>query len=54
MVMVDLTVYLKKVKMSFIMHYMTTTEVIGVVNYLDKDQIYGFLKHFFLPKLFFP
>ena len=47
MVMVTLTVYLKKVKMLsiflfffiifFIMHNMPTTEVIGV-NSLDKDQ----------------
>ena len=43
-----LTVYLKKVKMLssfFIMHNMLTTEVIGVVNSLDKDQILDFLKH---------
>ena len=47
--MVALTVYLKKVKMSsflnFFMHNMPTTEVIGVVNSLDKDQILDF-KHF--------
>ena len=45
--MVALTVYLKKVKMSiffifFIMHNMPTTEVIGMVNSLDKDQILDF------------
>ena len=36
-----LIVYLKKVKiLSFIifMHYMPTTEVIGLLNSLDKDQ----------------
>ena len=35
----------KKVKMSssfFIMHNMPTTEIIGVVNSLDKDQISDF------------
>ena len=44
-----LTVYLKKVKMlSFCflfflyMHIITTTEVIGVINSLDKDQILDF------------
>ena len=42
-----LTVYLKKVKMSsfkknFFMHIMPTTEVIGVLNSLDKDQILNF------------
>ena len=41
-----LTVYLKKVKMSsfffFFMHIMPTTEVIGVVNSLDKGQILDF------------
>ena len=43
-----LIVYIKKVKMSsfffffFIMHSMPTTEVIGVVNSLDKDQILDF------------
>ena len=42
-----LTVYLKKLKMLssfffFIMHNMPTTEVIGVVNSLDKDQILDF------------
>ena len=39
-----LTVYLKKVKMSFLffMQNMPTTEVIGVVNSLDKDQILDF------------
>ena len=41
-----LTVYLKKVKMLssffFIMHNMPTTEVIGMVNSLDKDQILDF------------
>ena len=41
-----LTVYLKSVKMSsflkFFMHIMPTTEVIGVVNFLDKDQILDF------------
>ena len=43
MVMVALTVYLKKVKMlSFFMHIMPTMEVIGVVNFLDKDQILDF------------
>ena len=46
MVMVALTFYLKKVKMSslslFFMHIMPTTEVIGVVNSLDKDQILDF------------
>ena len=38
------TVYQKKVKMSsfLIIHNMTTTEVISVVNSLDKDQILGF------------
>ena len=46
--MVALTVYLKKVKMlSFFnlfifMHNMPTTEVIGVINSLDKDQILDF------------
>ena len=41
----ELTVYLKKVKMMsifFIMHNMPTTKVIGVVNSLDKDQILDF------------
>ena len=47
MVMVALTVYLKKVKMLssfifFIMLNMLTTEVIGVVNSLDKDQTLDF------------
>ena len=45
MLMVALTVYLKKVKMFvvvFIMHNMPTTEVIGVVKSLDKDQILDF------------
>ena len=46
MVVMALTVYLKKVKMlSFfflIMHNMTTTEVISVVNSLAKDQILDF------------
>ena len=40
-----LTVYLKKVKMLFfyiIMHNIPTTEVIGVVNSLDKDHILDF------------
>ena len=40
-----LTVYLKKVKiLSFIifMHNMPTTEVIGLVNFLDKDQLLDF------------
>ena len=39
-----LTVYLKKVKMSlfFFKFIMPTTEVIGVVNSLDKDQILDF------------
>ena len=44
-----LTVYLKKVKMSSFfffflsfVHIMPTTEVIGVVNSLDKDQILDF------------
>ena len=43
--MVTLTVYPKKVKiLSFFifMHNMPTTEVIGVVNSLDKDQILDF------------
>ena len=42
--MVALIVHLKKVKMSsfFIRHNMPTTEVIGVVNSLDKDQILDF------------
>ena len=39
----DLTVYLKKVKMSiFYLHNMPTTEVIGEVNSVDKDQILDF------------
>ena len=40
-----LTVYLKKVKiLTFIifMHNMPTTEVIGLVNSLDKDQLLEF------------
>ena len=50
-----LIVYLKKVKMSFfIMHNMPTTEVIGVVNSLDKYQILGFLKHFVFSEKTFP
>ena len=43
--MVILAVYLKKVKiLSFIifMYNMPTTEVIGVVNSLDKDKILDF------------
>ena len=45
--MVPLTVYLNKVKMSFFFlflfcAYYATTEVIGVVNSLDKDQILDF------------
>ena len=45
---VGLTVYLKKVKISFfllfflVVHIMPTTEVIDVVNSLDKDQILDF------------
>ena len=34
------------------MHIMPTTEVIGVVNSLDKDQILDFLKHFFFSETF--
>ena len=55
MVMVALTVYPKRVKMSsflkFFMHIMPTTEAIGVVNSLDKDQILDF-KTFFFPETF--
>ena len=53
-----LRVYLKKVKMSsflnkiFLMHIMPTTEVIGVINSLDKDQILDFLKHFVFSETF--
>ena len=57
MAMVDLTVYLKKVKMLyiFIMHNMSTTEVISVVNSLDKDEILRFLKHYcFFQNFSFP
>ena len=43
--MAALTVYVKKVKiLSFIMPNITTPEVISVVNSLDKDQIFRFLK----------
>ena len=31
---------------------MTTTEVISVVNSLDKDQIFRFLKHFLSSEIF--
>ena len=33
---------------------MTTTEVISVVNSLDRDQVYRFLKHHFVPSNTFP
>ena len=54
MVMVYLTVYLKKVKMFsfFIMPNMITNEVISVINSLDKNQIFRFIKHFVLLKHF--
>ena len=45
MVMVALTDYIKKVKILsifLIVHNMPTTEVIGIVNSLDKDQILHF------------
>ena len=47
-IMVAITVYLKELKiLSFfkfiiIMHNMLNTEVIGMVNSLDKDQILNF------------
>ena len=45
-----LTVYLKKVKMpKFFMHNMPTTEVIGVVNSLNKDH-FVFFRNFPFPQ----
>ena len=53
-----LTVYLKKVKMSsfffFFMYIMSTTEAIGVVNSLDKDQILVFKTFSFFRNFPFP
>ena len=53
-----LSVYLKKIKMLslffFTMHNMPITEVIGVVNSLDKDQILDFKKFCFFRNFSFP
>ena len=44
-VLVALTVHLKKVLILLVPN-MTTTEVVSVVNPLDRDQIFRLLRHF--------